>query len=692
MTVPRFGFWMVDSGSGGGAQPGGRRSFGHPLSAFSLRAPQAAFRVLRSRAGNVAISATRVRRAMVLPIVLALLGLLAIVMAGFIFFIRAETAGTQAHIDMQQARLAAESGFEEVVATLRVGAHDVGAWFDKPQRFRHGLVWGEKFNRENDPIRETRSRKEIFEKNTQPDAAWRFSVVAPTLEENIRAMRYGVTPESGKLNLNSATPEQIERLFVAVLTPLGVENPHELVNAFLDWVDGDDDPRAGGAEGGHYNTLEPPYKPKNGPLDTLDELLLIKGYTAALLYGEDTNRNGILDPNEDDADETFPEYDNGDGVLNQGLAAYVTIWSREPDTALDNKPRIYLGAPAAEIQARMAQLFQANELSPETQAFILQVRGLNPQLRSPADLFPGGETPPEGALPDGEAAPPPDEGAPTLEGGAPPPVGEAPQPDGGDRSPAEGEQAGEQPEEEKQPRERSKLSARAQEKGEEEPGVTPGPQPTVQGPLRPPGQRAMRGGRLPGQTGSTPPPPGAAPPPVGPVPGGPAPGIGADTPLGQLIATSPVTPEEMSIIMDRFTARAPQQTQEGIVGLVNINTAPSLVLSLIPEITPEAVAGIIAMRRQLDPAALRTTAWPMVTGAVDPYTYKRIAPYITTKAYQVRVEVVGYADHSKVMRRMEWIVEMLGPLAQVRYHRDLTSLGLGWPIDDDDLERVASGR
>ncbi|MGE0482035.1 MAG: hypothetical protein AB7Q17_16355 [Phycisphaerae bacterium] len=621
---------------------------------------------------------TGARRGLVLPIVLALLGLLAIVMAGFIFFIRAETAGTQAHIDMQQARLAAESGFEEVVATLRVSAHDVGAWFDKPQRFRHGLVWGEKFNRENDPIRETRSRKEIFEDNSQPVAAWRFSVVAPTLEENIRAMRYGVTPESGKLNLNAATPEQIERLFTAVLAPLGVENPQELVNAFLDWVDPDDDPRAGGAEGGHYNTLEPPYKPKNGPLDTFDELLLIKGFTAAVLYGEDTNRNGILDPNEDDADETFPEYDNGDGILNPGLSAYVTIWSREPDTALDNKARIYLGAPAAEIQARMAQVFQANELSPETQAFILQVRGLNPQLRSPADLFPGGETPPDGALPGDESAPPTD-------GATPPPAG-------GDVSPGDGEQSGAQPEEENKPGERSKLAARAQEKGEEEPGVTPGPQPTVQGPLRPPGQRAMRGGRLPGQTGSTPPPPGAPAPPVGGVPGGPAPGIGADTPLGQLIATSPITPEEMSIIMDRFTARAPQQTQEGIVGLVNINTAPSLVLSLIPEITPEAVAGIIAMRRQLDPAALRTTAWPMVTGAVDPYTYKRIAPYITTKAYQVRIEVVGYADHSKVMRRMEWIVEMLGPLAQVRYHRDLTSLGLGWPIDDDDLEIVAAGR
>jgi hypothetical protein len=27
---------------------------------------------------------------------------------------------------------------------------------------------------------------------------------------------------------------------------------------------------------------------------------------------------------------------------------------------------------------------------------------------------------------------------------------------------------------------------------------------------------------------------------------------------------------------------------------------------------------------------------------------------------------------------------MIGPLAQVKYHRDLTRLGMAWPIDDEN--------
>ena len=105
-------------------------------------------------------------------------------------------------------------------------------------------------------------------------------------------------------------------------------------------------------------------------------------------------------------------------------------------------------------------------------------------------------------------------------------------------------------------------------------------------------------------------------------------------------------------------------------------------LSLIPGITPEAVEAIIAARPALTPTAARTPAW-LLSAGVDTATFHAIAPFITTKAYQYRVEVLGYADHNRVVKRCEWIIEMVGPVAQVRYFRDLTALGLGWPIDDE---------
>jgi len=59
-----------------------------------------------------------------------------------------------------------------------------------------------------------------------------------------------------------------------------------LFDAFMDWIDADDVPHPDGAESDdYYLTLEKPYRAKNAPLDTVDELLLVKGFTNAYLYG-----------------------------------------------------------------------------------------------------------------------------------------------------------------------------------------------------------------------------------------------------------------------------------------------------------------------------------------------------------------------------------------------------------------------
>jgi hypothetical protein len=139
--------------------------------------------------------------------------------------------------------------------------------------------------------------------------------------------------------------------------------------------------------------------------------------------------------------------------------------------------------------------------------------------------------------------------------------------------------------------------------------------------------------------------------------------------------------------MDRFSTRTAQQGsgQNYMEGLININTAGQPVLELLPGMTPEIASALIAARGQLEPAQLQNAAWPLATGLVDTDTFHRMAPMITIKSYQYHVEILGYADHVNLFRRQEWIIEMIGPLAQIKYSRDLTPLGRAWPVDDDSI-------
>lgn len=588
------------------------------------------------------------RRALILPVVLLLIGLLALIMAGFVFFVRAEHAGISAYSEMQQARLAAESGLEAIVSVLRAEPHNAAAWFDVPARFRHGLVWAETYDRQSDPVRRLGSRKEYFDSQPLRVPAWRYTAAAPRYDGPQNTMRFGVTPESGKLNINTAAEQQVGDLFTPLLLGLGLENPQELIAAFLDWRDADDDVREGGAELEYYNTLEPPYNPKNGPLDSVEELLLVRGFTAAVLYGEDVNRNGILDANEDDGQASEPYYDNGDGVLNYGLAPFLTIWSRELDTALDNQPRINLNADAGVVGLQIAQYFENGELSQATIDFLLGLKAQNfnfSQISSPAALYASGEqsarggTSPFGGAKSGSAK------QNALQQ---------------DRTQRGGSQSG------------GALSGGSRQGADRRGGSRGGPPREGLAPVTPEGteQTEDKGAEQPG----------------GEQPAGEDASAGAaEDQLPPELAASPITLEEMPFIMDRFSVRPPQAAQQPLFGLINVNTAPLRVLQLIPGMTPEAAGAIVDTRQRAEAAVLRTTAWPLVTGAVDAATFRRIAPHITTKAHQVQVEVLGYADHLSLSTRLEWVIEMVGPLAQVKYHRDLTRLGPAWPIDDQTV-------
>jgi DNA uptake protein ComE-like DNA-binding protein len=179
-------------------------------------------------------------------------------------------------------------------------------------------------------------------KDDDPARRARFTIIAPRIDsEGIASggIRFGLENESCRINLNSIKTDQgAEKTSQQILMALpGMTE--EIADAILDWIDPDDEPRANGAESEYYSTLDPPYAPKNGPLDTVEELLLVRGVTPGLLFGCDLNRNGQIDPGEP-GPQSLPDVDNSDGSMNQGWAAYFTLHSLEKNLQSTGQPKI----------------------------------------------------------------------------------------------------------------------------------------------------------------------------------------------------------------------------------------------------------------------------------------------------------------------------------------------------------------
>ena len=95
---------------------------------------------------------------------------------------------------------------------------------------------------------------------------------------------YRITDEEARLNLNTSPPDRVERLLEA----LGLEKSvRDTINDSLqDWRDTNEEHRLNGAESeDYYLKLPLPYRSKNANLDSITELLQIKGITPAIYYG-----------------------------------------------------------------------------------------------------------------------------------------------------------------------------------------------------------------------------------------------------------------------------------------------------------------------------------------------------------------------------------------------------------------------
>jgi general secretion pathway protein K len=101
-----------------------------------------------------------------------------------------------------------------------------------------------------------------------------------------------ITDESGKVDINTASDVVLKNLLINA--GVKAEEADIIVDSIMDWKDPDDLHRLNGAESDYYMSLPNPYRAKDAPFDTIEELLLVKGMTPEILYGSGENR-GIID-------------------------------------------------------------------------------------------------------------------------------------------------------------------------------------------------------------------------------------------------------------------------------------------------------------------------------------------------------------------------------------------------------------
>ena len=187
-----------------------------------------------------------------------------------------------------------------------------------------------------------------------------------------KTVTFGLVGESSKININTAPLEMLEA--IPGMTA-------EVAAAIVDWRDSDSEMTAGGAESNYYLALDPPYNCKIGPFESMEELRLVLGCTPALLYGEDENQNGVLDPNEDDGDKSKPA-DNADGLLDAGILEYITVFSREPNQRADGSARINIRTQQRELRELLQQTFGQERAG----QIISSIGSAFSNLRSPLEL------------------------------------------------------------------------------------------------------------------------------------------------------------------------------------------------------------------------------------------------------------------------------------------------------------------
>jgi type II secretory pathway component PulK len=259
------------------------------------------------------------RQAVVLIAVLVVVSLLTLAAYQYSEMVTSELRAADSSVKSAQARALAYSGIYYTAAVL-----------SDPNSFQ-GILNSNPWNSQS------AFQGVLVYTDPQTGRTGRFTIFSPTdpSENNPQAFRYGLIDEASKINLNAMLLiDPTGTVLYNMLMSFANTDPNmtaDIADSIIDWIDSDDDQRPNGAESSYYQGLSPPYRAKNAPLESVEELLYVKGVTPQFLFGTDYNRNWIQDSGED----------TGSG-WNPGWAAYLTVYSREQNIDNNGNPRLYL--------------------------------------------------------------------------------------------------------------------------------------------------------------------------------------------------------------------------------------------------------------------------------------------------------------------------------------------------------------
>ena len=209
-----------------------------------------------------------------LLLILWVLFLLSVISAEFAFSMRTDFAVTLNFKEEMEAYYLAQAGVNKEIAKI----------------LHEQMVYNEKKKMETATEEELEEAFPPFE--------------SPELEGIINSRS---EDERAKININSVPNDVLRCLLEKAAGITDESTQNTIIDSIDDWKDNDDLFRPAGAEDDYYQDLSPPYHCKNGPFDTVEELLLIQGITREILFGGKTSA---------ESEKSYP-----------GIGKYLTVWN-----------------------------------------------------------------------------------------------------------------------------------------------------------------------------------------------------------------------------------------------------------------------------------------------------------------------------------------------------------------------------
>jgi general secretion pathway protein K len=198
-----------------------------------------------------------------LIMVLWVIAILTVVVLEFSFAMRTEVHITQNFKEDLQLYALAEGGVQRAIAELVL-----------------------KQDTRIQQLRKTLKDEEVPTENKE----WVTDGRAYELPSELGTTEIRIMSEGAKININTVSETRLRK----IIENLGLEAEKRdiVVDSIMDWKDSNDLHRMNGAENDYYQSLEEPYEAKDANLDSIEELLLIRGVTPDLYYGKKATKKG----------------------------------------------------------------------------------------------------------------------------------------------------------------------------------------------------------------------------------------------------------------------------------------------------------------------------------------------------------------------------------------------------------------